>query len=98
MDRVALEKHVVSKMADNWYQFGNCLGLSKDTLKAVGDSNLRLDNSTRCLIMFRHWMEEVGAVENKIDMIEQAMQEVVKVKGVIVRESGSVIQPTPSPN
>ena len=79
-DPIALEKHVVSKMADNWYQFGIHLGLPEDTLKAIDDSKLLNKNSARCLVMFQRWMEEIGPVENKIDKIEQAMKEVVKVR------------------
>ena len=67
-------------MADNWYQFGIHLGLPEDTLKAIDDSKLKIRNSTRCSIMFQQWMEEIGPFENKMDKIEQAMKEVMKVK------------------
>ena len=67
-------------MADNWYQFGIHLGLPEDTLKAIDDSKLKIKNSTRCLVMFQQWMEENSPVENKMDKIEQAMKEVMKVK------------------
>ena len=74
-------------MADNWYLFGIHLGLSEDTLKVI--DKLKIKNSTRCLVMFQQWMEEIGPVENKMDKIEQAMKEVMKVKRVIVRTTGS---------
>ena len=75
-----MEKYVVSKMADNWYQFGIHLGLPEDTLKAIADSKLMIKNSARCLVMFQCWMEEIGSVENKMDKIEQAMKDVMKVR------------------
>ena len=67
-------------MADNWYQFGIHLGLPEDTLKDIAETKLLIKNSTRCLTMFQQWMEEIGPIENKMDKIEQAMKEVMKVK------------------
>ena len=67
-------------MADNWYQFGIHLGLPEDTLKDIAETKLLIKNSARCLVMFQRWMEEIGLVENKMDKIEQAMKEVMKVK------------------
>ena len=67
-------------MADNWYQFGIHLGLPEDTLKTIDDSKLKIKKSTRCLVMFQQWLEEIGPVENKMDKIGQAMKEVMKVK------------------
>ena len=82
LDPDVLEKDVVSKMADNWYQFGKHLGLSLETLQSLGDSNYISDNSTRCLVVFRHWVKGAGPIESKTvrDKIEQAMRKVVKVK------------------
>ena len=67
-------------MTDNWYLFGIHLGLPEDTLKVIDDSELKIKNSARCLVMFQHWMEEIGTLENKIAKIEQAMKEVDNVK------------------
>ena len=78
-DPVALEGYVVSKMADKWYQFGIHLGLSVETLRSLGDSKYIPDDPTRCLVMFRHWMKEVGPRENEMDIIQQAMKKVMKV-------------------
>ena len=67
-------------MADNWYRFGTHLGLPEDILKTIAETKLLVKSSTRCLVMFQRWIEEIGPVENKMDKIKQAMEEVLKVK------------------